>query len=83
MARRVGALTALEDGREEERAESARAAYSDPPKTWVLTCHYRGCGRPFEVPRGWHRKPDYCIEEHGRLEKKARQLDRAAAAAGV
>jgi hypothetical protein len=82
VARRVGALDALEEGKEEARLEKARAAYSSPPETWVLVCGYRGCKETFERERGWHRKPSYCCGNHGRLEKLARKADRAGVAGG-
>jgi hypothetical protein len=82
VARRVGALEAIEEGAEEARLEKARAAYSSPPETWVLVCGYRGCKETFEVARGWHRKPSYCCGNHGRLEKLARKADRAGVTGG-
>lgn len=79
IAREARALDILDDARQEERAEKARALQgTNPPKRdpWKILCGYRACGREFTSDRHFGAKPRYCCSAHRELERGARQSDR-------
>jgi hypothetical protein len=92
VARRVGALEAIDEAAEETRRAEAtdsqrrrdtrRRWHTGAPEVWTIVCAYRGCGKTAVFKRGWHPKPKYCTRAHGRLESKARKADRAGGVGG-